>query len=274
MNRALWKKAVSEAWFQLTISSILLVAFSWLFVWLMSLFKIGAWGTLLNLLPSFVEPMLGIPLAKLATPTGQISILYVHVITLLVCIGWAVGRGSEVVSGEIARGTMDLLLSLPIRRVEVLVVAAVVATLGAAILAGSVWLGSCIGLMTIDLPGTVAPQKLIAGAVNLFAMTACLTGITTFLSSWDHDRWRTIWLAGGFFAVSSVIEMTSRMWPPGAWLKYFTFLTAFEPQRLILVPPESWWGSVKPDLLLLSLGLIAYAAAAIVLSTRDIPAAL
>jgi len=51
MNLALWKKAVSDAWLTLAVSSVLLILFCWLFVWLMSLFDIGAWSRLLDLLP-------------------------------------------------------------------------------------------------------------------------------------------------------------------------------------------------------------------------------
>ena len=44
MNRALWRKAVADAWPSLAISSVLLLLFCWAFVWLMSLFDTGAWG--------------------------------------------------------------------------------------------------------------------------------------------------------------------------------------------------------------------------------------
>ena len=36
MNYALWKKAVSDAWLTLAVSSALLILFCWLFVWLMA----------------------------------------------------------------------------------------------------------------------------------------------------------------------------------------------------------------------------------------------
>ena len=141
LNLALWKKAVSDAWLTLAVSSALLILFCWLFVWLMSFFDAGRWGSLLSLLPNFVQPMIGVPLAKLASPAGQLSVLFGHLVTILVCVGWAVGRGSDSISGEIGRGTMDLLLSLPVWRISVMAVPAVVATLGAAVLAASVWLG-------------------------------------------------------------------------------------------------------------------------------------
>ncbi len=75
MNLALWKKAFSDIRLPLLAAGVLLASFGWLFVWLMSYFDVGAWSTLLNLMPSFMQPLVGVPLAKLATPAGQISIL-------------------------------------------------------------------------------------------------------------------------------------------------------------------------------------------------------
>ena len=274
MNLALWKKAVADAWLSLVVSSALLILFCWAFVWLMSRFDVGAWGALLNLLPNFLQPMLGVPLAKLATPAGQLSILFVHVITLLVCVGWAVGRGSDSISGEIGRGTMDLLLSLPVWRITVMAVPAVVATLGAALLAASVWAGIAVGLRCTRFPNPPSLAQFGPGAANLFAMTFCLTGVTTFISSFNRDRWRTISLAGGFFVVSLILKIIGRMWPEGSWLHYLTFLSLFQPQELILLAGPEGSPALRYDATLLLLGLIGYAAAGVVLWRRDIPAPL
>jgi ABC-2 type transport system permease protein len=272
MNAALWRKAIRDARLQLAISSALLVLFGWCFVWLMSLFRPGMIAAILDYLPSFVEPLLGVPLAKLATAAGRISVLYVHLVTLLVCLGWAIGRGSDVVSGEISRGTMDLLATLPVRRWWIVVASGAVTALGAAVLALSIWAGSLIGVRTVPLPDPVAPEQYFPGVLNLFAMTFCLAGLTALASAWDRSRWRTVLLAGGFFAVSSVVKLIARLWTPGAWLEYFSFLTAFEPQRLILLDPQltgpmAW----QYNGTLFGLGLASYALAAIVFSRRDIP---
>ncbi|MCR4411852.1 MAG: ABC transporter permease [Thermoguttaceae bacterium] len=274
MNRMLWRKAIGDAWLQLVVSAAILVLFGWLFVWLMSQFRTGAVASFLQLLPDFAGRMLGVPLADLATPTGRLSILYVHVVPLLVLIGWAVGRGSAVVSGEISRGTMDLLLSLPVRRVSVLVSSGVVAAAGTAVLSLSVWLGHGLGLATVALEEPVSLVRFLPGALNLAAMTFCLTAITTFLSSCDRDRWRTILLAGGVFTISMVLKFVARLWPAGEWLKYLTFLTAYEPQQLILAGRDSGGPSAwQYNATLVGVGLAAYLAAAAVLAYRDIPQA-
>ena len=274
MNRALWKKAISAAWLQLLISGVLLVLFAWLFVWLMGLFKLGAWASFLQMLPDFTHRAMGVPVKHIATPQGQITLLYEHVITILIFIGWAIGRGSDPISGEISRGTMDLTLTLPVRRTSVIFVPAVVSILGAAVLGVSVWLGTWIGLLVARGGEGIDAVAFVPGAVNLVAMTFCLTGITTFVSSWNRSRWRTISISVGFFVISVIIKMVSRLWEPGDWLKYLSFLTPFDPQKLILLPNGAWEMSLRFDSILVGLGLLSYVLAALVFARRDIPSAL
>jgi len=271
-NPAVWRKAIADGRAQLIFSCVLLVLFGWFFVWLQSLFKMGAIAGILSFLPDFVQDLVGVPLDQLVTPLGRISFLYLHLITLLVCLGWAIARGSAAVSGEIARGTYELILTLPIRRVSVLFAVAVVAAVGAALLAASLWLGNWIGLATVPLEGgPVAARDFLPGAVNLFCMTVCFTGVTALFSSFDRDRWRTMWLAGGFFILSAILDMVSSLWEPGTWLGYLSFLTLFDPQALILGGEEVAGTALRNNLVLICVGLAAYAIAAVVFSRRDIP---
>jgi ABC-2 type transport system permease protein len=270
MNRAIWIKALTDAWRQLAVSALVLLLFSWLYVWLMSLFPVGGFGMILSLLPSFIEAMLGVPIKLFASPMGQLSLLYIDVITLLVCIGWALGRGSDAVSGEIARGTMDLILSLPVWRVTVLAVPACVTAVGSAILVSCVQLGIVLGLATVHFAQPPAAMDFLPGTFNLFSMTFCFTAITTLASSWGRDRWSTIGIAGGIFIFSLIVKMTARMWPRGKFLFYLSFLSSFEPQRLILAP-ERGAAAWRCDVTLLVIGLACYVVAALIFNSRDIP---
>lgn len=272
MSVALWRKAAVEAWRQFAVSALVLWLFGWLFVWLMSQFRTGAISKLLHLLPDFVGRLAGVPLADLATPTGRLSVLYVHAVTMVVLVGWALGRGSAPISGEIGRGTMDLLASLPIRRTSIVVASATVTTLGTLLLVLALWLGQGMGLATVALEEPVALWPFLPGALNLAAMIFCLTAITTLFSSWDRDRWHTILCVGGVFTLSAILKMVARLWAAGAWLRYLSFLTPFEPQRLILAAPEeaarlAW----QYDAILVGLGLAAYLAAGAIFWWRDIP---
>ncbi|MBN2473321.1 MAG: ABC transporter permease subunit [Pirellulales bacterium] len=273
MNRAIWRKAVSDAWLQLVISCVILVAFSWVFVWLMSQLPTKAFGKILTWLPDWVGSMIGVPLHLLGSPAGQLSLLYVHVVTMLVCVGWAVGRGSDSISGEIGRGTMDLILSLPLRRASVVVAPAVVAAIGGAVLSAAILLGTCIGLHTVDFSKDVSLRQFLPGAVNLCCMIFCLTGITALISSWNRSRWRTISLAVGVYVTNVIVEMVGRVWQWGSWLRYCSFSTAFQPHVLILDPDSSGRLAMQYNGTLVGLGLAAYVVAVIVLTYRDIPSA-
>jgi ABC-2 type transport system permease protein len=271
MNRALWTKALTDASRQFLLSALLLTLFSWLFVWLMSLFPIGGFGMILSLLPGFVEALLGIKLDLLASPVGQPCVLYIDVVTMLVCVGWALGRGSDVVSGEIARGTMDLILSLPVWRVTVLVAHAVVTAVGSLLLAACVHLGIVIGLACVHFQNRPSIAVFLPATLNLFCMVFCFTAITTLASSWGRDRWATIGAAGGFFIFSLIVKMVARMWPKGKLLFSFSFLSAFEPLPLVLTPDAVPHMALRYDLTLLGVGLLCYAVAAVIFSYRDIP---
>ena len=58
---------------------------------------------------------------------------------------------------------------------------------------------------------------------------------------------------------------------PCPWLAYGSFLSAFDPQRLILLGADGWIVSLRYNGTLLGIGLAGYLAAAIVFSRRDIP---
>ncbi len=266
-------------------SSVVLVVFAWLFIWAMSLLKATAMAEIVEILPDFIKRSLGEELYLYTTKAGQVSIVFRHLVTLLVCLGWAVAKGSDTVSGEISRGTMEHLLVLPLPRGTLLLVPSVLATLGAALLALSVWVGLALGLRTVERFSDLSAWTFVPGAVNLFCLTFAMGGLSTLLSSMDHDRWRTIWLATGVFIIESIISMVAYVWPAGWWLHWLSFLSAFEPQRLILKPEAVWTlslgslGAVRWPLgvwyngVLLVLGLVWYGAAWVIFVHRDIPVA-
>jgi hypothetical protein len=55
---------------------------------------------------------------------------------------------------------------------------------------------------------------------------------------------------------------------------YFTFLGAYQPQILVTDHERAWQLSASYNGILLGLGLLAYFAAAVIFSRRDLPAPL
>ncbi len=92
------------------------------------------------------------------TPAGRIAAEYDDPVVLLLMTVWAISRGSDAVSGELNRGTMEMLLGQPVTRLGVISVQACVTLLGAALIAMAAWLGTCVGLATVSLDGSAGRQ--------------------------------------------------------------------------------------------------------------------
>ncbi len=285
MNLALWKKTFHESRWLLGGSMLFMFAVHWLRVWISSFFTSNKLEGIFNLLPEIVEPLLPVSFTQMATSAGRIAIAYDDPIVLLLVTVWGIARGSDAVAGELNRGTMEMLLAQPVTRLGVLGSQAGMTLVGAAILALTALAGTTTGLATITLETAVSPRTFVPAALNLFAMTVFLAGLSTMVSSASSLRARTIGIVGAFYAVSMVVKIVSRMVPSFSWLTYVTFFTPFEPQLLVADLEQAWsfWaldgsdqilGGLGYDSILIGLGLIGYAIAAIVFSRRDLPAPL
>ena len=283
MNWALLAKTVREGRWLLVGSALVLFIFHWIRVWITSQFEMREVRFLLDHAPDFVTNFFVVPVHVIASPAGRVAISYDDPVVVLTISIWAIARGSDVVSGEIGRGTMELLLAQPVRRINVLLTHASFTLVGAVVLAAASWLGTYTGLATIQLETPVPANIFLAPASNLFALGFFLAGVTTMLSSLDRYRSRTIGIAVGFFVVQTVLKLISISVPAYKWTAWCTFLTAFEPQvlayrfwprMLAQASVESWLMLLKYDGLLVGLGLAGYVAATAIFCHRDLPAPL
>ena len=278
MNRALWIKAIVEARLLLAACMLLLFVFQWIYVWVTSLVKLGPLYTFLTELPEHLTGILGAPIEEVATIEGRIALGYIDPTMVVTAAVWSISFGLDVVGGDLNRGSMAMLLSSPVRRAEVLVAHAAVTVVGAALIALSAVLGTAMGVWTVTLEAEVAAATFLPAATNLFALTFFVCGITTLASSVDSVRWRTVGLIGGFYIVQVIMEVLSRSAPVLSWLKWFTFLGAYEPQsiitRMLDDPAGAWWLAAQFNAVLLGLGLLGYALALALFCRRDVPAPL
>jgi len=285
MTRALLAKALRDGWLLLVCLAALLFGFTWLQIWLGSMISLPAFAEFLSrALPKNFERLSPVPFSEMATSAGRVAIIYAHPLVLFATLAWAIARGSDCVSGEIGRGTMEMLLAQPISRSSVYVSQAVVAVLGAAVLAAAVWCGTAIGLAAVELPEKVAASRFIAPDLNLFTRTVCLAGMAGLFSSCDSQRWRTVGLMTGWYVLATICEIVGRIADGWQWLQYASFLRAYVPEAMVARPDEAWsvlayrdgslvgLGLGGGSLLLLALGLLCYLAGAIIFSRRELPA--
>jgi ABC-2 type transport system permease protein len=287
MTGTLFAKALRDGRLLLWPLLVFMFGFTWLQIWVSSKISLSAFSEfLINALPKRWEQISGVPFSEVATTAGRIAVTFVHPLILTGCVAWAIARGSDCVSGEIGRGTMEMLLAQPVRRSAVYLTQALATVLGAALLAFAVWCGTVAGLATVELPEVVPAIRFIPPSFNLFALTVCIGGMSALASSWGSQRWQTIGLMCGWYIISTVFKVVGRIADGWNWLTYVSFMTPFEPQMLVARPQAAWSvfayenGSITglglggQQIVLIVLGLICYVAGAVVFSRRELPAPL
>ena len=262
-NLQLIRKSFAEARLLWLACATVLFAFTWVRVWITSTIDMGQFGRILRNVPDFVERLLPVPIDQLFSYPVRIALTYEEPLVFLAISVWAISRASDCVSGELSRGTMELLLAQPVSRLQVLVTPTCVTILGAALLAAVSWCGTYAGIQTchvevkpwqrslpflnLNLPFStqgreptfvpmsdlVDPHLFWSPLLNLFCFAFLLIAITTFFSAWDRYRWRTIGIVVGIFVIQQVFEVIAMSVKGYEVLGRFSFLSAYEPVVIV-----------------------------------------
>lgn len=274
-NRAIWRKTWGDQRGLVLAMAALWGVFPWLFLWLSSQIPMPAFqDVLLQAIPKDWQRLSGVPFSEVATHAGRVALAFVDPVVVLGATVWGITRGSDAVSGQLERGTMEMILAQPVARRAVWTTQAVATTAAAAllcaVLAVSVWGAVAWG----PWAGKVEARRFLLPVVNVFGLMVCLAGITACVSAADQYRWRTIGSLCGFYVFSLLAKLVGRMSGTFGWVGYLSILNAYEPQRLVGEAAESWTRLVAYDGILLGIGLAAYVVGGVIFCRRDLPAPL
>ena len=285
------RKAMRDALWLWLASALGLFAFTWLRVWLVAQLEMSNFQQIILSLGDEFEKFSPVPLEQLFTYLGRIARTYSEPIVTVCITAWAVARGSDVVSGGVGRGTLEMVLAQPVSRRQIIVSHLWVTTIGTLLLCGIVWLGIWCGIQTnqttkmvrpplISIPGLSIPNpwgeeqevitpmrehlsaaELAPGSVALFSYGFFVAGFAAWMSSWDRFRWRTIGLTIGFLIFQSTLLYFGISSASLGVLQWFTILSAYNPERNIAaISTESgaWWQWIEysPDGEALGLGCL------------------
>ena len=262
MSRPLLRKTFDDGRWLLIAGAATLFAFAWIRVIIVASMERYQFQRIARNLPDMIKRLSPVPIEELVSYPGLVGFTFEEPMVYLILAVWAIARGSDCVSGEIGRGTMEMLLAQPISRARYIVTHSSVTLLGVLILASAVHAGTWAGVETTYLKrqspvrswkvpflGEIRtkptePQKIPisrfvkiesfnTATVNYACLGFFLTGVTTAVSSIDRFRWRTIGIVVGFYVIETVIELTGIAVEGMRWLLYLTFFSAYEPVAFV-----------------------------------------
>lgn len=218
----------------------------------------------MEIVRKFVAGLVGTQVADRMGPELLDALPWIH--PLLLAVVWAHGitLGTRVPAGEIDRGTIDLLLGLPVSRWDLLTSEGIVlAVSGAAVIfmgvIGNI-IGGAIAGSTVDL------GKLAVVLLNLYILYLAVAGVTFLISSASNRRGRAVGGALSFVLASFLLDFLAEFWDPAQRLVFSSIMSYYEP--LVIIREGSW--PVADLLVLASVGGVAWTLGGVIFSRRDV----
>ncbi len=264
MNRGLLMKGLLESALLFVACGLCLFAFAYFRVWVVSELDSARFKQIIDLLPKDWERFSSVDFQWLVSYMGRTASTLGEPALLLLVSLWAAVRSSDVVSGELNRGTLEMVLAQPVSRWEVYRIHSLVTLVGLVLLCLLIWAGMATAVQfsvikettypefkvpiagwSVPLTGAkptetqvlmrdvVNPISFFAGVCNLFSVGVFLIGVTSLLSAVDRYRWRTLGIAAGLFIVSGILKVGSLATPKLHWLGWLSYLNLFEPERQV-----------------------------------------
>jgi len=274
-NAAIWRKTWGDQRGLLLAMAALWGVFPWLFLWLSAQIPMPAFqDVLLQAIPKDWQRLSGVPFSEVATHAGRVALAFVDPVVVLGATVWGITRGSDAVSGQLERGTMEMILAQPVSRRAVWTTQALATTAAAALLCLLLGASVCAAAALGPWAGKVDPLRFAPPVANVFGLMVCLAAVTALVSAGDSHRGRTIGILSGFYVFSLLAKLVGRMSGTFGWVGWLSILNLYEPQRLVGPPAESLPRLLGYDALLLGIALVAYIVGGVVFCRRDLPAPL
>lgn len=233
-------------------------------------------------------------------PMDFLAVGLLHPVVIILASVWAVGRAGAAVSGEIDRGTMELLLSQPVPRNRLILAHFLVDCLVIPALCLSVFAGTQVGLwavgpfeidytgvravLTRELPpgvkldGFIPAQSEVmevSGAAqlpalaNLAGLLFALSGITIALSAFGRSRWKAIGYGVLVGLVMFIANVLGQLWDDASFVRPLTAYFYYQPQKIMLGKPDGWYADLgaawlgRPGVALVPVVGVLFAAGAV-----------
>jgi ABC-2 type transport system permease protein len=212
-------------------------------------------------LPEAVRNMLGG--ADIASPEGYLMSEIFSFMGPVLLLVFAVGAGARAIAGEEERGTLDLLLSTPVRRRRVVADKFVAMTIGTLVLAVTAWLVTALIGPVFDV--NVSFAGLIAAFLNLFLMALAFGTIALALGAATGSRALAIGVASGAALLTFLLKTFASVVPwlrPYRLLSPFYYYTGHDPLRTGFTPLD--------PIVLAAISVVALAAALATFEGRDL----
>lgn len=276
MNHSLWRKYIAESLLLFIALGIGVSLFGWFRVWIVGELDTAQFRQIIDLLPKDWRKFASVDFDWLVSYLGRTSTTLDEPMLISLICGWGIIRGSDVVSGELSRGTMEMLIAQPISRREHYLRHAVYTLMMLFCLSMLVWFGMTLGVCTSSVEETtypviripivdyqiplrflkpkteviamveqVNPLMFLPGIFSLLSIGVFFAGLSACLSAFDRYRWRTIGVLVAVYFANAGLKILGMGSTRLSWVENCTIFGVYHPAAAIKDFEESGWASFR-----------------------------
>lgn len=284
MNIALWKKCLSESMLLFIAIAIGIASFAWFRVHVVGEIDTSTFQNILEMIPQDWLKFTSVDVEWLISYVGRTGLALDEPFMVMMVAMWSIVRGSDVVSGEISRGTMEMMLAQPVSRKQTFVIHTAVTLLGVVVLVLIAWVAmwAAVHMTNVKIPAespSVWDSLLLPlspllpageveykyepmsdyvnaivywpGMVNLCLLGCFIAGLAAMCSAVDRFRWRTLGIVVTIYMVASMIKILGMSSETFQWSGWLTFFSLYEPEmsiKMCQTDPSAFWNlSVRDE---------------------------
>ncbi len=192
---------------------------------------------------------------------------YNHPIVLILFAIVAITPPTKHLGNEIEEGTLELLFSLPVKRLSIAISLWIFSALALFLLILGGWLGTIWGIKISAEAQKVDFDNIFLIGLNLWLLMMTINAYTFLLAAFSREGSKVAQRAAGITLFFYFLNYATKIWPAIQSLKYLTVFNYFQPLAITRVKANIW----ESYLILSGLSLVCLVSAFWKIDKRDIP---
>ena len=264
----LFIRNLRDQWKMLSVLSLAVGLFSSLIVFVFNSSRdTDLYAEFLANLPEPIKAFVGLEgVGSLIQVEQFVALGFFHPVFLTLFIAFVIALATSAISKEIEDGTIEILLSSPVRRRTIVLERFAMLLFAMFLMMAVSLLGTIGGLSFTGLRAEVEMKSCLFAAVNALCLFFCISGYTFFFSSFFSERGKALSWSVGITIFFYFLNYITNLWEAVRFLEPYTIFYYYDTQDIF-----TWRELPVRDVsVLFSAGFLCLVGSLIVFERRDI----
>jgi len=175
--------------------------------------NVRAFLAFLDMLPSIVKTALGGDMLQAGNTAALLTIGYQHPFVMFLCMFFAVGVPTGLLTGEVQKGTMELILSRPVTKTQVYLCACILTLTGMFALVLTMFLGTAVAVRIYRFDQPIPLDLFFRIAINGGLLASTFGAFALLCAATFARLYSALGAAVAFLTLNYFVALVSEWWP-------------------------------------------------------------